>query len=179
MDSLLPETPTSSDRFIKSFDYAMIGLGRRIRLWRLRFLHRDAKWYEAIRFVHAQVDRYIDKAIRRQRQEKKGLSGTLDVIEKPQDRYILLNEMAKQTQDKEDLRSQILSVFMPGRDSTGYALSNVFHVLARRPDVYRKLREEAESVGNVPLTFEVLKSMKYTQWVINEGRKCQFSMTIL
>lgn len=58
---------------------------------------------------------------------------------------------------------------MPGRDSTGYALSNVIHVLARRPEIYQKLREEVSSVDSEQLTFELLKSMKYTQWVINEG----------
>lgn len=166
MDSLLPETPVDSDRFIKSFDYAMIGLGRRIRLWRLRFLHRDPKWYEAIRIVHEQVDRYIDKALLRQQHEKPVPSAS---TEESQDRYILLNEMAEQTQDKEDLRSQILSVFMPGRDSTGYALSNVFHVLARRPDIYQKLRDEVALLEKEPITFETLKAMKYTQWVIKEG----------
>ena len=169
MDSLLPETPTDSDLFIKSFDYAMIGLGRRVRLGVLRWFYWDKKWYESIRIVHEQVDRYVDKAIEQQQQEKAKLArGDICEQDTP-DRYILLNEMAKQTQDRDDLRSQILAVFMPGRDSTGYALSNVLHTLARKPEIYQKLREEVLAVGDTPLTFEVLKSMKYTQWVINEG----------
>ena len=171
MDSLLPETPVDSDLFIKSFNYALIGLGKRVRLGRLKFLYWDKKWHEAIRIVHEQVDKYIDKAIEHQQQEKQAQIDNQGTGEKSTDRYILLNEMAKQTQDKEDLRSQILAVFMPGRDSTGYALSNVIHVLARRPDVYQKLRGEVLSVRDKPLTFEVLKSMKYTQWVINEGMR--------
>jgi cytochrome P450 monooxygenase len=79
--------------------------------------------------------------------------------------------MAKQTQDKLDLRSQILTVFMPGRDSTAHALANVLHVLARKPEVYSKLREEVLQYQNEELTFEVLKSMKYMQWVLNEGMR--------
>ena len=169
MDSLLPETPGDSDLFIKSFDYAMIGLGRRVRLGILKFLYRDKKWHEAIRIVHDQVDRYIDKAIEQQHQEKQAQTNGRLPEQRIPERYILLNEMAKQTQDKEDLRSQILAIFMPGRDSTGYALSNVIHVLARRPDIYQRLREEVLTVQNESITFELLKSMRYTQWVINEG----------
>ena len=36
MDSLLPERRDDAEAFIKSFDYAMIGLGQRVRLGRLR-----------------------------------------------------------------------------------------------------------------------------------------------
>ena len=169
MDSLLPDTPVDSDLFIRSFDYAMIGLGRRVRLGILKFLYWDKKWYESTRIVHEQVEKYIDGAIAQQQQGEKSMADLEKSDMKVPERYILLNEMAKQTQDRDDLRSQILAVFMPGRDSTGYALSNVIHILARRPEIYQKLREEVMSVGHEPLTFELLKSMKYTQWVINEG----------
>ena len=134
-----------------------------------RFLHRDPKWHEAIRVVHAQVDRYIEDAFRQQESENQRAEGDAPSTEDEKNRYILLHEMAKQTQDKVDLRSQILTVFMPGRDSTGYALSNVFHVLARRPDIYQQLRSEVLRAGSEPPTFEHLKSLKYVQWVINEG----------
>ena len=80
-----------------------------------------------------------------------------------------MHEMVKQTQDRLDLRSQILTVFMPGRDSTGYALSNVFHVLARRLDIHQQLRSEVLRTDSEPLTFEYLRSLKYVQWVFNEG----------
>ena len=134
-----------------------------------RFLHRDPKWHEAIRVVHAQVDRYIDNAFRQQASKGPGAEGDASSTEDEENRHILLHEMAKETQDRPDLRSQILTVFMPGRDSTGYALSNVFHVLARRPDIYEKLRSEVLGAGSEPLTFEHLKSLKYVQWVLNEG----------
>ena len=36
MNSLLPERREDSELFIKSFDYALYGLGQRVRLGRLR-----------------------------------------------------------------------------------------------------------------------------------------------
>ena len=89
----------------------------------LRFLYRDPKWHEAIRVVHTLVDRYIDDAFRQQAHKDLEKVKNSPSTGAERDRYILLHEMAKETQNKEDLRSQILTVFMPGRDSTGYALA--------------------------------------------------------
>ncbi len=151
--------------FIKSFDYVMEGLGNRVRLGKLKFLYRDPVWFESIRIVHAFVEKHIDKALEAEHNRK--VSGQSNEIENR--RYILLNEMVKQTQDKLDLRSQILAVFMPSRDTTAFLVSNVFHVLARRPESWAKLRKEVLSFASQPLAFEVLKSMKYLQWIINES----------
>ena len=169
MDSLLPETPVHTNLFIKSFDHAMIGFGKLVRFGRLKFRNFDKKWHGAIRIVYNQFDKDIDKAIKHQRQEKRAQYDDLSSDGKTPDQYILPDEMAKQIQNKEHLRSQILAVFMPDRDSIGRALSNVIHVLAQRPEIYQKLREEVLSFQDEPLTFEVLKSMQYTQWVIIEG----------
>lgn len=107
----------------------------------------------------------MDNALETERLRK--ISGQLEPVENR--RYLLLNEMVKQTQDKLDLRSQILAVFMPSRDTTAFLVSNVFHVLARKPYIWAKLRKEIFSFEAQPLTFELLKSMRYLQWVINES----------
>lgn len=143
----------------------MEGLGNRVRLGRLKFLYRDPLWFESIRIVHAFVEKHIDRALETERIRK--TSGQVEPAEGR--RYLLLNEMAKQTQDKLDLRSQILAVFMPSRDTTAFLVSNVFHALSRNTRIWKKLRKEILSFGPQPLTFELLKSMKYLQWVINEG----------
>lgn len=155
----------SGELFIKSFDYVMEGLGNRVRLGRLKFLYRDPKWFESIRIVHKFVEKHIDKSLEAERiRKQKSSSGETKIH-----RYILLDEMVKQTQDKLDLRSQILAVFMPSRDTTAFLVSNVIHALARDPGSWTKLRKEVASVGSRALTFELLKSMKYLQWVINES----------
>jgi len=143
----------------------MGGLGTRVRLGPLKFLYRDPQWFKAIDIVHAFVDKHIDLAISLENERKD--SGRDEY--KPNHRYVLLHEMVKLTQDKLDLRSQILAVFMPSRDTTTFLVSNIFHALARNAKVWKKLREEVLAVGDQPLTFELLKSIKYLQWVINES----------
>jgi cytochrome P450 monooxygenase len=87
MDSLLPNQRQDCTSFMKAFDYCLYGVGARVRLGPLRFLHRDKKWHDSIQVVHKQVDRYIDKAIKSLQDAKAGSS---ELDEKP-DRYVLLN----------------------------------------------------------------------------------------
>lgn len=165
-DTLLPLPDEEGELFIKSWDYVMIGFGTRVRMGKLKFLYRDPAWFEAISIVHAFVEKHIDKALENEKRRQ-----TRDSIEdEPNQRYILLHEMIKQTQDKLDLRSQILAVFMPSRDTTAVLTANIFHALARHPAVWSRLREEVMAVGSQPITFELLKSIKYLQWVINESQ---------
>jgi len=117
--------------------------------------------------VHTYVEKQIDKALEREKQRK--ILGQAE--DESRERYILLQEMVKQTQDKLDLRSQIISVFMPSRDTTAFLVSNAFHALARNRNIWEKLRKEVIAVGNQPLTFELLKSIKYLQWIINETHR--------
>ena len=152
--------------FIKSFDYVMEGLGDRVRLGRLKFLYRDPVWFESIRIVHKFVENHIDNALKAEQNRKE--NGQAE--ESEHQRYILLDEMVKETQDKLDLRSQILAVFMPSRDTTAFLVSNIIHALARTPESWSQLRTEVLSLGSRSLTFEALKSMKYLQWVMNESK---------
>lgn len=144
----------------------MEGLGNRVRLGRLKFLYRDPLWFESVRIVHAFVEKHIDIALEGEKQR----SASSRIENELYHRYILLNEMVKQIQDKLDLRSQILAVFMPSRDTTAFLVANIFHALVRNPNIWTRLRREIMAVGHVPITFELLKSIKYLQWVINESQ---------
>ena len=88
------------------------------------------------------------------------------------DRYVHVRELIKETKDSNEIRSQLLNVFLPAHDAAGVALTNVFSHLARHSTVYSKLRHEIlgidEGEGNVELNFERIKSLKYLQYVIQE-----------
>ncbi|KAF7934876.1 uncharacterized protein EAE98_002921 [Botrytis deweyae] len=76
-------------------------------------------------------------------------------------RYVYLDELVKKTKDRTELRNQVLTLFIPARDSTSSVTGLTCFHLARHPDVWIKLREEVMSIGDAPMTFDLLKSMKY------------------
>ena len=83
--------------------------------------------------MHAFVDKNVAVALDRQRK--------LVRTGKPTDnggrvRYTLLQQMAMENQDPYDLRSEILNVFFPARDTAATAFGNIMFYLARHPQVW-------------------------------------------
>jgi cytochrome P450 len=147
--------------FMEAFEYAQRGTGVRMMLGRLRFLHRDAKWYVSCKAVTDFCEKRVEEAI--ERLEK----GEERRTEK--DRLRLVDEAAKATKDRYTLRSLILSVFSPAHDGAAVALSNVFFHLARNPTVWNKLRKEVLRYADLPITYELLNSHTYLKNVFREG----------
>lgn len=98
-----------------------------------------------------------------------GTESAFDSDEK-KGKYVLNDELAKQTDDPITLRHEDMNILMAGRDTTASLLSNLFVILAKHPHVWTKLRHELlELNGNIP-DDETLSGMKYLKYVLNEGR---------
>lgn len=89
--------------------------------------------------------------------------------EKADGRYVFLHELVKQTDNKVQIRSELLNILLAGRDTTASLLSNVWWEISKRPDVWAKLRTEVDALGGAKPTFEQIKDMKYLRWVLNES----------
>jgi cytochrome P450 len=78
----------------------------------------------------------------------------------------------KSTTDPKQLRDELLNILLAGRDTTASLLSNTFHVLARRPDIWKKLKAEVDELQGARPDYETLRNMKYLKYLLNE---CSFS----
>ncbi|KIX08002.1 uncharacterized protein Z518_02657 [Rhinocladiella mackenziei CBS 650.93] len=143
------------------FDHGTSVLGIRSRLAGLYWLYNPPSFRNAIRAVH----RFADDCIERAAQDP--------YSDKTNDRYVFLKELLKLTDDKIEIRTQLLNIFLAGRDTTAGLLGWTFWELARHPEVFRKLRATIlENFGpygsNKKFTFATLKSCTYLQYVMNE-----------
>lgn len=167
-----------AEKFLASFDRAMLGVDRRMILRAVPFLFgrvtQDKEWKEACAEVHSLVDGYIDRALSEHAGSQKNdvpqqlsdaSSSPLPDRERP---FSMLYELVKEIQEKQFIRDQLISLFFPARDANAIAISDLFFQLARNPHVWAKLRVEILR-NDEPLTFESLKSMKYLQAVISES----------
>jgi cytochrome P450 len=86
--------------------------------------------------------------------------------------YVFLYELAKMTNDKIELRSQLLNILLAGRDTTAGLLGWTFYLLARHPDIYAKLRTEIVEAFGISdasaISFESLKACVYLRYTLNE-----------
>ncbi|KAL1596537.1 hypothetical protein SLS60_009185 [Paraconiothyrium brasiliense] len=152
--------------FMNAFEYAQRGTGIRSILGRLKFLHRDKNWWEACKEVTDYADKHVDLAlVRLSRRKKNGQS------RRESDRIRLVDEMAHDTQDRVTLRSHIISVFSPAHDGAATVLTNVVFHLARHPKVWDRLKKEIESTKHHLLTYELLNSYQYLEWVLKETHR--------
>ena len=147
----------------------MAGVGLRIMYGKFRFLRgTERKWRDAIREVHQVIDGWIDNELSNPSREAKEQT----------DQTILVRELVKENVSRVELRSQLLNVFFPARDTTAIAISNIFFNLARYPRVWTKLRSEVLQ-SSESLTYDSLQSLKYMRCVINESKsQCQYGNLI-
>ncbi|KAE8150736.1 cytochrome P450 [Aspergillus avenaceus] len=157
-------------RFMEAFDYAQLKVHTRDLLDRgwmkpaglLRRLFRRGR---KDRFDEAceTVNSVLDETIRDFLGEFKGRGPLQEKTgnDTKQKLYVLLDEMVQSTQDPLELRYELLNVLIAGRDTTASLLSNVFFMLARRPDLWAEVRLEVQqTVGHQPPTYEALRDMK-------------------
>lgn len=68
------QDPAFSDRFTKALACAQKGTAIRAMLKRLKFFHRDEKWWEACKLVTDYADKHVDKALQRLSEREKNKS---------------------------------------------------------------------------------------------------------
>ncbi|CAG8960204.1 hypothetical protein HYFRA_00012722 [Hymenoscyphus fraxineus] len=144
-NSLSPETHDPIARELPAlFDQALTDMFTRYILGRFGFLAvSKKKWLGTCADVHKIIDGFIDEEI-----EAQAKSGNSDAPSGPY--------------------NELMNIFFPARDTAAILTSSVFFMLARNPKVWDKLRAEVLGIGSEELTFELLKSMKYLQAVMNE-----------
>ncbi|KAF7587611.1 hypothetical protein BBP40_006992 [Aspergillus hancockii] len=140
----------------------MQGMRMRLQLGKLSALHYSKRWLERIAFVHRFLDAHIHRTLAEVRECRE--TGTKS------DRTDLLWTMANQLQDPVALRSQLIGTWVPSNDTTSMHISNALYVLARHPEVVRKLRAEIlkRAPPGQPITWELLRSLQYLRYVLNE-----------
>lgn len=165
MNSLTSPAGSEQEIFGRSFDYAQGRLGQRSRLGKLVHLFPDREFDEACKTVHRFVDNIVFRAL--ERSQPKDAEKSIDG-KGGKDRYVFLSELMNATRDPKQLRDELLNILLAGRDTTASLLSNTFHVLARRPDIWNKLKAEVDLLQGEKPDYETLRNMKYLKYLMNE-----------
>lgn len=155
--------------FADAFDTSQYYLARRGRLGSRYWLINPPEFREACRQCHSFIDYYVQLALR---QSPRACNAEKDATHEKE--YVFLNELAQRTQDPIELRSQLLSILLAGRDTTASLLGWVFYFLARHELVFQKLRRAiVEDFGEYhndqhTISFVSLKNCQYLQHCLNE-----------
>lgn len=159
----------SATTFHHALDYAQQGTILRLRLGNLMFAHRDQKFRDSCKTVHAYAETFVAKALEFRREQARLPAEKRINDDGVRQKYVFLNELAKDTDDPILLRDQIVNMLLAARDTTAGLLSFAFFVLARRPDIWAKLRANVLEHYVEPLTYEAVMEMTYLRYVLQES----------
>ena len=132
----------------------------------MRKIHWNPRFWDACATVHRFTDRYVQKALETEISDNPGMEKSSEKTQKK--KYVFLSELAQQTSNPTELRDEILNILLAGRDTTASLLSNTFHVLALRPDIWSNLATEVEQLEGRRPTYETLNNMNYLRCLLNE-----------
>jgi len=161
--ALDPSATEYQKNFYRIWNRALTTTADHGRYGIFRPLVPEKQYRQDIAFINRYVERYVKTALEYRAKVKKG-----EENEKTEGRYVFLQELAKQTSDPARIRSELLNIFAPGRDTTATLLSNVWFMLSRRPDIWAKLRQEVDQLGGEYPTYTKIAEMKYLRALLHE-----------
>ena len=158
------------DEFGYHFDAGKGYLGTRLALGGWHWLVYSPAFSRHCKKVH----QYADYLVRAKLQPGLKKHPKIQVSQEPsaKSKFVLLDELAKHTDNALEIRNETLNVLSAGRDTTASLLSWIFYFLARDPRVFDQLRATVlAEVGtdSSSLDFTKLRSCKYLQHCINEA----------
>lgn len=154
------------DSFAAYFDKSQWVCAQRSRFENLAFLVNSKETRHSDKQVHDFVDKFVHRALQSAQNGKPA--------DEEKANYVFLDALVAATRDPIELRSQLLNILLAGRDTTASLLSWTTLLLARNPEVFRKLRETIVSEFGTyssprNITFASLKSCQYLQYCMNES----------
>ena len=168
----------SGQSFSDIFVAASAGCEERWRRGRFADFFPHRRFRRSVRASHAFINTYVNKALQYRHAALNVRDGARDAAEEEKGRYVLLHEIGKATSDREVLRGELLTIFAAGRETTASLLTNLCFVLARRPDVWAKLRAEVETLEGEKPSLAQLSRMTYLKACVSEC-KCSFLFFLL
>jgi cytochrome P450 len=160
-------TKDSEEGFASAFNRSQDNIAMRARfgVWvkLLPFLFDLESMEKDQKFVHDFVDYYVEKGCAKRDQLR-----AQGKHEEKSDRYIFINELVSQTNDRTRIRSELLNILLAGRDTTASLLTNIWWILSKRQDLWTKLQTEVASLEGAHPTFEQLKDLKFLCALVNE-----------
>lgn len=156
------------EEFMHAFDRSLQGLAMTLILGPMRWLvYIDPGWIKAYKTVHSWIDARIDEFL--QKREDRLESNVKSTLKETRcGRYVCIQEMAEFTQNRYELRNQIINIFFPARDTAALAFGNIIFYLSRHPEWFKCLREEVVPLRHTTLHFELVRNLKTVKAIVNE-----------
>ena len=157
------------DEFGYHFDAGKGFLGTRLALGKWHWLVRSSAFLRHCEKVHQYAEYFVAAKLQHGQIE----CATKQSLQEPsiKGKFVLVDELAKHTNNALEIRNETLNVLSAGRDTSASLLSWIFYFLSRYPRVFDQLRVTilAEiGTDSSSIEFAKLRSCQYLHNCINE-----------
>ncbi|KAL8798622.1 MAG: hypothetical protein Q9182_006516 [Xanthomendoza sp. 2 TL-2023] len=165
---LAPEQQAKmSGEFADAFNRSQRTIANGVALGPVAALTHTPAFNKDRHIIHDFVDRLVQRAL--DRQKNKNSTTDQELEDDLEEHGSFIDRWAQQVKDPIHLRGELLNVLLAGRDTTASLLSNLWFVLARRPDIWKKLQEEIGFLEGQAPTLDQLKGLTYLRYCLNES----------
>jgi hypothetical protein len=156
------------DRFALTFEKCLRdGIWKDMLGW-LYYLTPRKEARDAVKYAHTAIEGWVKQAMELKRKSELSDEKAKDRGE----RYVFVNELARHEEvDAIRVRDETMNVLLAGRDTTASLLSNLWFVLAREPEIYKKLQAEVDELKGQQPSYEALRNMKYIKYAVQESKQ--------
>ncbi|TGO61344.1 hypothetical protein BCON_0028g00320 [Botryotinia convoluta] len=166
-----PNTSNKDERkkatdFIKAFNASMIEMGLSFMIGPFKFLIPKSLTTVAHKQVYEYIDVFVDKALGKTREEPTYKGNSNLPMQKS-----LLEGLAKQTDDRIEIRQNVIQRMMAAHGTTYVLISNTLFFLSRNPDLYERLRDELQYLDLEASSqlFDLLRDQVFLQNILRES----------
>ena len=152
----LADIPVDGKAFLRAWQLSLRSCSMRNMMGLSRFLMSKSDSVDQWRIVHQLIDFHINEAL-----------GTKS-RNAADNHNSLLYHLLQQTDDKIDIRNQIMQVMMASQDTTSVLISNTVFLLSRHLNVWNRLRDEVGSTNPNNLTSEGIKKFRLLRHMLYE-----------
>ncbi|KAK4050918.1 Cytochrome P450 monooxygenase [Microbotryomycetes sp. JL221] len=127
-------------------------------LWAVQEIFKN-KNEEHLKVINSFVDKLVLDGLNKQR-----------VVKGNEEVETLLDHLISETRDPKMLRDEVLNILLAARDTTQATLTASLYVLAKRPEICKRLRSEILAIvpkGATP-TYEDVRDIRYLRLFLNE-----------
>lgn len=165
-ETLLGSTATDdTDRVGEAVSYLIGEINRRFR----RVVEAPEDWPTPANRRFAKHRAVLDEAVHAMIQERRRGAPSDDLLS------MLLearDEESGESMDDQQLRDEVMTIFLAGHETTANALSWTFYLLGKHPEVARRLRAELdEALGGRLPTGDDYRALPYTKMVFQESMR--------
>lgn len=158
---------------LKAMHDSQSGCEMRWLLGSLSSIVPQSSFFKNIKIVHDYIEKHVNRAleqdhIRKPHYDDRDSDDAIRPV-----KLVCSEQLVERTRHRKTLRDELLTLYFAGSDTVAALLISTIFAVSKRPDVWRRLRDDVCHLNGQSPSSSQLKKIQYVEYCIYEGKRCQ------